>query len=105
MPLLLAALVFRVLVPPGFMAGGASSMSLLVSMCTTLPGKSETIEVPASSRAHCEHCLAPQLGAPLAQLFLEAPLPAAAGIRTAGVSQLDSHELRRAQSARAPPQV
>jgi hypothetical protein len=105
MPLLLAALVFRVLVPPGFMPGGTGSMSRQASMCATTPGKSETIEVPASGRAHCEHCLAPQLGAPLAQFALEPPLPAAAGILTAGVSQLDSHGLRRAQSARAPPQA
>ena len=51
MPLLLAALVFRVLVPPGFMMGGAGTMSLSAAMCATTPGKSEKIELPGEQPA------------------------------------------------------
>ena len=104
MPLLLAALVFRVLAVPGFMMGGSEAMSLQASMCTTTPGKIETIEVPGSSPPHCEYCLAPPLGAPVAQLLAE-PLLRAAEPPCTSVTQAGGLTLVRAQSARAPPRV
>jgi hypothetical protein len=103
MPLLLAALVFRVLVPPGFMMGGAGSMSLQASMCATTPGSIETIEVPGSGQPHCEYCVAPTLGAPLAQPGFDPAPRAATQVCTAGVAQLAGLALLRSPSARAPP--
>jgi hypothetical protein len=105
MPLLLAALVFRVLAVPGFMMGGSEAMSLQASMCTTTPGKIETIELPGSSQPHCEYCVAPPLGAPFAQLLVEPPLRAAEPAFIAVSTQIDGLTLLRAQSARAPPRA
>jgi len=105
MPLLLAALVFRVLVAPGFMVGSAGAMSLQASMCATTPGKTEKIELPGSGPPHCEYCVAPPLGAPLAQLLIEPPLRAAVPAFTPVIAQVNGFPLARAQSARAPPRV
>jgi hypothetical protein len=105
LPLLLAALVFRVLVPPGFMMGGGD-MTLRASMCTTTPGKTETIELPAeSAKVHCEYCVAPPLGAPLAQLHVDPPARAICSRPTPLAAQISDTPLVRAQSARAPPQA
>ncbi|MEJ0084567.1 MAG: hypothetical protein WDO72_02690 [Pseudomonadota bacterium] len=103
MPLLLAALVFRVLVPPGFMMGGAGSTSLQVAMCTTTPGKSETIELPGRAAPHCEYCVAPPLGAPFAAGRIDPPLRAFSPPFKSVVAQLAGATILRAQSARAPP--
>lgn len=105
MPLLLAALVFRVLVAPGFMMGGAGPMSLSAAMCATTPGKSEKIELPGGSQPHCEYCVAPVLGAPLAHVPFESPLRMTASLSTAVAAQVEGFTLVRAQSARAPPRV
>jgi hypothetical protein len=105
MPLLLAALVFRVLVPPGFMMSGVGSMSLQVAMCATTPGKSETIELPGGTQAHCEYCVAPPMGAPLASAAFESHLRASAPEFTALVAQVEGSTLLRTQLARAPPRV
>jgi DUF2946 family protein len=106
MPLLLAALVFRVLVPPGFMMVGAGASSLQAAMCSgTNSGKIEKIELPGGGQAHCEYCSAPPSGAPLAQLVIESPVRAAAPAFSVDVAQVDGFTLIRAQSARAPPSV
>ena len=105
MPLLLAALVFRILVPPGFMMSAGAS-SLQAAMCsTTNAGKIEKIELPGSGQAHCEYCTAPPSGAPLALLVIESPVRATAPAFSADVAQVDNFTLIRAQSARAPPSV
>ena len=105
LPLLLAALVFRVLIPPGFMMGGGL-MTVRASMCTTTPGKIETIELPAESgQVHCEQCMAPPLGAPLAQVRIDPPLRATPAVLTPVAAQISDTPLVRAQSARAPPLV
>lgn len=102
LPLLLAALVFRVLVPPGFMMIG--DPVLRAAMCTTQPGKTETIELPGESgKVHCEQCMAPPLGAPLADVRLAALPPATPSRHTPVVAQISDSFLVRAQSARAPP--
>lgn len=103
MPVLLAALVFRVLVPPGFMIGGAGSTSLQASMCTTTPGKIETIELPGGNSPHCEYCVASPLGAPLADARIQPPSRGISAAYTAGVAQMAGTTLLRAQCARAPP--
>jgi hypothetical protein len=106
MPLLLAALVFRVLVPPGFMMMGAGPSSLLAAMCsTTDAGKIEKIELPAGGQPHCEYCTAPPPGAPLALLVFESPVRVTTPAFSADVAQVDGFTLVRAQSARAPPSV
>ena len=103
LPVLLAALVFRVLVPPGFMMGGGDMM-LRASMCTTTPGKIETIELPGqSAKVHCEHCVLPPLGAPLARLHIDLPLRTTPSVLAPHAAQISDTPLVRAQSARAPP--
>lgn len=103
LPILLAALVFRVLVPPGFMMAGGD-MSLRASMCTTTPGKIEKIELPGgNTQVHCEYCVAPPLGAPSAAPRIEAPARVASAAFTLVAAQVSSSPLVRAQSARAPP--
>jgi len=103
LPLLLAALVFRVLVPPGFMPGGGDMM-LRASMCTTTPGRTETIELPAEpAQVHCDQCMAPPLGAPLAQVQIDRPSRATLPVQMPVAAQIADSSLVRAQSARAPP--
>jgi hypothetical protein len=104
-PLLLAVFVLRALIPAGFMPGSAMGLSLSASMCSTQPGKSETLELPGGDTpAHCEYCVAPLLGAPLEPICLEGlglAIPQAS--LTQSHSQIPESLLARAQSARAPP--
>ena len=102
--LLLAALTLRGLIPAGF-APSAQGFTLLSSMCSQVPGRTEVIEVPGEKPAapHCEYCVAPLLGAPFA---MSRPTPPAS-IELPGFTQPESvafsTSLQRSQSARAPP--
>jgi hypothetical protein len=105
MPLLLAVFVLRALIPMGFMPGSAHGVSLTASMCSTQPGKSETLEFPGSDTTpHCDYCVTPLLGAPLAPVCLEGLGLAIQQHSPPQVhSQIPESLLARAQSARAPP--
>jgi hypothetical protein len=106
LPLVLAALVLRALIPAGFMSGGPGS-SLVVSMCAPSAG-TETIEIPGAPpelSTHCDFCFAPVLGAAPAfaasvapAINMATPLPGAQAADT-------RHRLVRAQSSRGPPPV
>ena len=103
LPVLLAALVFRVLAPPGFLMSGGD-MALSASMCATTPGKIEKIELPGEPvKIHCEFCLAPPLGAPFFVARIDASAPAASPPVARVTTQLPDFPLVRAHSARAPP--
>ena len=105
MPLLLAALALRVLIPDVMQAGMNGNMSVTSSMCSTDPGRSERIEIPGDTpKPHCERCLlTPPFEAPYALLTpvfgpgIQVPL------LPEQVSQTPEAPLARAQSARAPP--
>jgi hypothetical protein len=105
MPLLLAALVLRVLVPTD--AVHSQSMSVASSLCSTDPVRSEFIEIPAEpSQPHCDRCLlTPPFDTPFAFLgpvfgpALQLPL------LPEQVSQVPEFPLARAQAARAPPRA
>jgi len=103
MPLLLAALVLRVLIPTDVVH--SQTMSLASSMCSTDPQRSERIEIPVEpSQPHCERCLlTPPFDAPYA--FLSPVFGPAVQVRLAPerVSQVPESPLVRAQAARAPP--
>ena len=105
MPLVLAALVLRVLIPMEGMA--ADGMGFASPMCSTIPGRSETLEIPADSpQPHCDRCLlSPPFIAPVALLNFEfaraVPLP----LSPEHLSQVPESPLARAQSARAPPRA
>lgn len=102
LPFLLAALAFRVLVPPEAMMSGGNTI-LRAAMCATT-GKNETIELPAAAgKMHCDECMAPPLGVPLAQVHIHSPLLATPSIPTPVAAQISDTPLVRAQSARAPP--
>jgi hypothetical protein len=107
MPLLLAAIVLRVLIPTDVMPSVAGDgMRLSSSMCSTLPGRSELIEVPGEpAKPHCDRCLlTPPFEAPYAFLIPDAGT-LALPLLPERVSQLPESPLARAQSARAPPRV
>jgi hypothetical protein len=111
-PLLLAALVARAFVPPGFMTVLGEGQSARVAMCSYDPQRREIIELPGGlgSSTHenprCDHCLGPLVGAPIA--FLDVA-PAAPPIPLRAVpftSQLAfAAPEPRAQIPRAPPQA
>jgi hypothetical protein len=106
MPLLLAALVLRVLIPSDLMMGAMGPASLMASMCATASGgKIEKIELPGGRQLHCEYCAAPPPGAPPALLAVTSPVLATATAFRADVAQVEVSTLFRAQSARAPPRV
>lgn len=107
MPLLLAALVLRVLIPTDVMqAAGTSGMNLQSSLCSSSPGRTETLEIPDESpKPHCDRCLlTPPFEAPYA-FHLVDPRSQQVPLLPERVSQLPETPLARAQTARAPPRV
>jgi hypothetical protein len=108
MPAILAALAARAFLPAGFMStSGADGMSPTIAMCSPDKMRRERVEIPGQPeprehRPRCEHCLAPLLGAPVAQLHFSAPalLPE---LVVPTHAQLATSPLLRAQEARAPP--
>lgn len=105
MPLLLVALVLRVLIPTDVMH--ADGMDLKSSMCSTVPGRSERIEIPDESpKPHCDRCLlTPPFEAPYAFLGPLVRPAAQVSLFPARVSLVPEAPLVRAQTARAPPRV
>ena len=105
MPLLLAALVLRVLIPTDVMP--SDGMSLKSSLCSTVPGRSERIEIPdASPKPHCDRCLlSPPFDAPYASLNFGFARTVQVPLLPEQSSQLPEFPLARAQSARAPPRA
>jgi hypothetical protein len=103
-PLLLAALTLRVLIPSD-VAPTAQGFQLQATVCSNERGKTEVIEIPGeqSTAPHCEYCVAPLLGAPLAFTLPALSTPIATQNPPEYRSQTRSEFLRRAQSARAPP--
>jgi len=108
MPLLLAALALRVLIPDvmsGQDMSGISGISVKSSMCSAVPGRSELIEIPDDApKTHCERCLlTPPFEAPYALLTPVFGTAIQVPLLPEQVSQLPEFPLPRAQSARAPP--
>jgi hypothetical protein len=105
LPLLLGAFALRVLIPGGFMPVSGDGMSLKVSMCTTAPGRSESLEIPQEApKTHCEHCLlSSPFDAPYAFLTPGFAPVTPTPLLPQRASQIPESPLARAQSARAPP--
>ena len=105
MPLLLAALALRVLIPDVMSGQDMSGMSVESSMCSTVPGRSELIEIPGDApKPHCERCLlTPPFEAPYALLTPVFGTAVQVPLLPEQVSQSPESPLARAQSARAPP--
>jgi hypothetical protein len=103
MPLLLAALVLRVLIPTDVVH--SQSMNLAASMCSTGAERSELIEIPSeSSQPHCERCLlTPPFEPPYAFLGPVFGPAVQVPLLPEIVSQVPEAPLVRAQAARAPP--
>ena len=103
MPLLLAALALRVLIPSDVVH--SQSMTLASSMCSTDAERTELIEIPVeSSQPHCERCLlTPPFEAPYAFLNLDLGPAVQVPLLPERVSQVPESPLARAQAARAPP--
>jgi hypothetical protein len=101
MPLLLAALALRVLIPD-IMPG---DMTVESSMCSTARARSELIEIPGEApKSHCERCLlTPPFEAPYALLTPVFRPAIQVPLLPEQVSQIPESPLARAQSARAPP--
>ena len=106
LPLVLAAMMLRALIPVGFMPGSEDGVSLAASMCSTQPGKTETIEIPGEhGKPHCEYCVASPLGAAPAFVAPGITAAAAPALLPTTVSQTRKSFLARAQTARAPPRA
>ena len=106
LPLLLGALAVRFLIPTGFMPGGSEGTSLTVSMCSTA-GKNENIEIPGEpAKPHCDQCMSPSLGSPLAPFNIAGPPHIAQRSFLPWLeSQIPESPLARAQIPRAPPRA
>jgi hypothetical protein len=106
LPLLLAALVLRVLIPTEVMPSD-DGMRVRSSMCSTTPGARELIEIPdATPKPHCDRCLlSPPFDAPYASLNFEFARTPQSPLLPERSSQLPESALARAQSARAPPRA
>lgn len=113
LPLVLGALVLRAFMPgAGFsdsgMAGAGMKTGYDSTLCSTLDGgKPESLQAPGEdhSGTHCEFCVAPLLGAPLAHSPFDGAAPLAERVIAQFVSQVSEAPLARAQSARAPPRA
>ncbi len=105
MPLLLAALVLRVLIPTDVMH--SQSMSVASSMCSTDSDRSEFVEIPVEpSQPHCERCLlTPPFDAPFAFVSPAMGHALQVPLLPEQVSQVPEFPLARAQAARAPPRA
>jgi len=106
LPLLLGAIALRFLIPTGFMPGGDQGSELRVAMCSSA-GQTENIEIPGEpAKPHCDHCMSPSLGSPLAPFNIAGP-PSIAQISFLPwlESQIPEAPLARAQIPRAPPRV
>ena len=105
MPLLLAALALRVLIPDVMSDQDMSGVSVKSSLCSAVPGRSEVIEIPGDApKPHCERCLlSPPFEAPYALLTPVFGPAIQVPLRPEQVSQTPESPLARAQSARAPP--
>ncbi len=105
LPLLLGALALRFLIPTGFMTDSSDGTSLSAAMCSTGKSQSERIEIPGEpAKPHCDHCLMPSVGPPLAPFNIAGHGPAP---RRSLLPQLESQipevPLARTQIPRAPP--
>jgi hypothetical protein len=104
LPVLLAALALRFLVPHGSMTESTAGTTLSAAMCST-DGRLESIEIPGEpAKPHCDNCMLPSLGPALAPFnvasILEVTKPP---LLPHLVSQIPDAPLARAQIARAPP--
>src|SRR5512139_2274395 len=106
MPVVLAALAARALMPAGFMSvAGGDGSSPAIAMCSQDKTRREQLEIPggqrpAEHRPHCEYCLAPLLGTPFAQIDFKAPA-ATPALPVPVDEQLAASPLLRSQEARA----
>jgi len=107
MPLLLAALVLRVLIPTDVMpvSGMGGMLSVESSLCSNGLDRNERIEIPGDvPQPHCERCLlTPPFEAPYAFLLPTFSRVAQVPLLPEKVSQKPDAPLVRAQAARAPP--
>jgi hypothetical protein len=103
MPMLLAALVLRVLIPTDVVH--SQSMSVASSMCSSGSERNEIIEIPSEpSQPHCERCLlTPPFEAPYAFLSPVFGPAVQVPLLPEQASQVPESPLVRAQAARAPP--
>ena len=112
MPLVLAALALRALIPAGFMPGSSEGFGFVAVLCSPQIADearvvTERFELPGSPGAptqpHCDFCISPLLGAPPAtdgeRIGAQAPYLAPRSF----VAQISTQSPDRAPSARAPP--
>jgi hypothetical protein len=105
LPLLMAALLLRALIPAGFMPGSGDGASFTASMCSS-QGTNETIEIPGDhAKPHCDYCVAPLFGAPLALQRFHAPAETRGESKVFRSPVAVIATIQRAQSARAPPRA
>jgi hypothetical protein len=85
--------------------GVNGSMNLKSSLCSSVPGQSDLIEIPDEApQPHCERCLlTPPFEAPYAWLAPVLGPAVQVPLLPNQVSQIPESPLARAQIARAPP--
>lgn len=108
LPLVLGALALRAFIPGAGVAGSEQKMGYDSTLCSSLrPEAPESPPAPGEdhSRTHCEYCVAPLLGAPLAHSPFQGAAPVAERVIARFVSQIVEPPLARTQRARAPPRV
>ena len=103
LPLLLAALVARALLPTGFMPSGGG-LTFTVEMCSLDDGRREQLEIPGGhAPAACEYCLAPLLAAGFTLPRIDARFEYLRNTTVPAGSQISALPLAIVQSPRAPP--
>ena len=106
LPVLLAALALRFLVPHGFMGDSGDATTLSSAMCSVDPqSKKENLEIPSEpAKPHCDNCLMPSLGPALAPFNVAGTVEVTKPplVRNQ-LSQIPDAPLARAQIPRAPP--
>jgi hypothetical protein len=103
LPLLLAAVVARALLPVGFMPSGGG-LTFTVEMCSLDDQRREQLEIPGTHEpSACEYCLAPLLAAGFALPRVDARFEYLRNAPVAADSQIPALPLAIAQGPRAPP--
>ena len=106
LPVILAALAARALMPSGFMTMSGNGPAITTQLCSLERDRRAPLELPAEKHGlQCDHCLSPMGFAPIALALRPLRVEMAPLLVSIQPAQFAFAPLRRAQAARAPPQA
>ena len=106
LPVILAALVARALMPSNFMTLTGTGPAITTQLCSVEQNRRAPIELPGEKHGMlCDHCLSPMGNAPIAFVVIPERVEMSPLVESTRDSPVAYAIPRRAQAARAPPQA